>query len=134
MTTSLTWTFNSRLALVSCGIDSEHVARFDRWSSNKSDFLPFVFTKQERSHCRLLRNPATGLCAAFCVKEALLKALGRPYDLADCEFLYDKTPRNCLFSISGKTGAAMGKIHPAAKLLSPVRGQMTAIVYLFGDA
>jgi phosphopantetheinyl transferase (holo-ACP synthase) len=134
VTTSLTWTFNSRLTFVSCGIDSEHVARFGKWRSDRSDFLPFVFTKKERSHCRLLRNPAAGLCSAFCVKEALLKALCRPYDLTDCEFLYHKMPQNSLFSISGKTGAAMGKIHPAVKFLSPVRGQMTAIVYLLGAA
>ena len=134
MTTSLTWTFNSRLALVSCGIDSEHVARFCKWEKAGKDLLPFIYTSKERAHCMGLADPAIGLCAAFCVKEALCKALERPYDFTDCEFLYDKRPRRSLFSISGKTGAAMGKIHPSVKLLSPVRGQMTAIVYLFGAA
>ena len=108
--------------------------RFEKWSGDKTDFLPFVFTEKERSHCRKMRDPATGLCAAFCVKEALLKAVSRAYDFTDCEFLYDTSQKKSLFSISGKTGAGMKKIHPAAQLLSPVRGQMTAIVYLFGAA
>ena len=80
----------------------------------------------------MMHNPSFGLCAAFCVKEALLKAIGRAYDFTDCEFLYHKNPRKCRLSIAGKTRARMEKIHPVAKLLNPVEGQMSAIIYLFG--
>jgi phosphopantetheinyl transferase (holo-ACP synthase) len=120
--------------LLSCGIDSEQVARFEKWSRDTSDFLPFVFTEKERSHCRNMRHPAQGLCAAFCVKEALLKAVHRSYHFADCEFFYDRTRRKSRLFISGKTGAGMKKYYPVVKILSPVPGQITAIVYLFGAA
>ena len=131
MTTSLTWTFNSRLALVSCGIDSEHVARFYKWEKAGKNILPFVYTPKERTHCRGLADPAKGLCAAFCVKEALCKALERPYDFTDCEFLYAGTLQNSLFALSGKIAPRMRNIQACAKLLMPVKGQVTAIVYLF---
>jgi phosphopantetheinyl transferase (holo-ACP synthase) len=131
VTTSLTWTFDSRLALVSCGIDSELVARFRKWEKTGKNLLPFVYTPKERDHCLGLKDPAAGLCAAFCVKEALYKALERPYNFTDCEFLYAGTPQNSRFELSGKIAPGIRSGHACAKLIRPVKGQLTAIVYLF---
>lgn len=130
MTTSLTWTFNSRLSLASCGIDSEHVERFCKWEKAGKNFLPFVYTPKERAHCRGLEDPVAGLCAAFCVKEALFKALGRPYNFTDCEFLYAGTPENSRFELSEKMAPGMRNIQTIVKLLRPFKGQISAIVYL----
>lgn len=131
-TTSLTWTFSSCCRLVSCGIDSERVGRFRRWSKDGSAFLPFVFTKKERSRCRRLSNPAAGLCAAFCVKEALYKALGRPYNFTDCEFLLGRGRASGSLAVSRGLARDLRGTVPVAKILRPARGHLTAVVYLLG--
>ena len=37
----------------------------------------------------MLEDSWIALCAAFCCKEALFKALQRPYDFTACELLWD---------------------------------------------
>jgi phosphopantetheinyl transferase (holo-ACP synthase) len=126
VTTSSEWMFKAHLPLVSCGIDSEHVRRFVQWENDTSDFLPFVFTKRERRHCR---GSAEALCASFCIKEAFFKALGKPYNFTDCEFLYSPDPTKARLQIGGdlaKTG-----LLPAGRILSLAYGQLTAAMYLF---
>ena len=131
-TTSLTWTFSSCCRLVSCGVDAERVGRFGRWAIAGAGFMPFVFTKKERSHCRGLDHPAAGLCAAFCVKEALYKALGRPYNFTDCEFLLGRGKAKSSFSVSRRLAREFRGILPVAKILRPVSGHITAVVYFLG--
>jgi hypothetical protein len=38
-------------------------------------------------------DPARGLCAAFCCKEALCKALQATYPYSSCEFFYNEDGR-----------------------------------------
>jgi phosphopantetheinyl transferase (holo-ACP synthase) len=118
--------------LVSCGIDSERIGRFERWASSGAGFMPFVFTKKERSRCARLDHPAAGLCAAFCVKEALFKALGRPYNFTDCEFLLGRGKAKSSFSVSRRLAREFRGFLPVAKILRPVSGHITAVVYLLG--
>jgi phosphopantetheinyl transferase (holo-ACP synthase) len=133
-TTSLTWTSDSCRRLLSCGIDSERVARFRRMARDRSRFMPFVFTSRERSRCRRLPDPAAGLCAAFCVKEALYKALGSPYNFTDCEFLPGRDSTKGFFAVSPRFAADYPGVMPCVKILAPVKGHCTAIVYLLDAA
>ncbi len=134
MTTSLTWTFSACRNVVSCGIDSEQVARFRKWDNAGTDFLPFVFTKREHAHCRRMQSPARGLCAAFCVKEAMFKALGRPYNFTECEFFLAKSPDKSSFVVSRRFAAEAGNTIPRLTLMMPESHHFTAVVYLLGAA
>ncbi len=96
--------------------------------------MPFVFTRKERSRCRRLSDPAAGLCAAFCVKEALYKAIGRPYNFTDCEFLPGRGRASGSLAVSRRLALDLRGAVPVAKILRPVQGHVTAVVYLLGAA
>jgi phosphopantetheinyl transferase (holo-ACP synthase) len=81
------------MMLQGCGIDSEKISRFETIARESGYPLPFVFSRAEMDHCRRLTNPAVGLCAAFCCKEALRKAIASPYNFTDCEALFDEQGR-----------------------------------------
>jgi phosphopantetheinyl transferase (holo-ACP synthase) len=78
------------MMLLACGIDSEKISRFSSAASDTGHPFPFVFSSSEISHCRGLDNPSLGLCASFCCKEAVRKALARPYNYPDCEAFFDE--------------------------------------------
>jgi phosphopantetheinyl transferase (holo-ACP synthase) len=134
VTTSLTWTFSSCRDLVSCGIDSERISRFHKFKTGSPDFMPFVFSGKERDYCATLENPGQGLCASFCVKEAMFKAIRRPYNFTDCEFFYAPTPEKARFALTGSISRAIRDMVPCVKVFKPAAGQFTAIIYLFGAA
>jgi len=75
--------------LVGCGIDCEAVARFAPMLARDEHPMPFVFTRAEVDRARALPSPARALCACFCVKEAVLKALSAPCNLTDCELVLE---------------------------------------------
>jgi phosphopantetheinyl transferase (holo-ACP synthase) len=82
-----TWSFEADGPLVGCGIDAELVSRFAGAGVGGAEPWPAIFTAREVEHSRSLASPARGLCAAFCAKEAVLKAVGQPIDYQDCELL-----------------------------------------------
>jgi hypothetical protein len=86
--TSSRWISSPPRRLRLCGVDAEKIERFSRLSRAKGHPMPFVFSAQEMYFCRSLPDPCVGLCASFCCKEAVFKALGRPYDMAQCRLLY----------------------------------------------
>jgi phosphopantetheinyl transferase (holo-ACP synthase) len=86
--TSLTWSYNTTLDLVGCGVDCETADRFTELAEASLP-MPFVFTKREIERARCHEDGALLLCLSFAGKEALFKAAGRPYDLAACEMLLD---------------------------------------------
>ena len=58
------------------GIDIENISRFenkDRICNKK--FLERIFTLSELDYCYSKKNYAAHLCARFCAKEAVIKAL-----------------------------------------------------------
>ena len=58
------------------GVDIEDNSRFENKDINKDQaFLEKVFTKSEIEYCYSKSNPAPHLCARFCAKEAVIKAL-----------------------------------------------------------
>lgn len=72
-------------ALLGVGVDAEQVARFERHASGRR--LRHVFSEREADHLESLPRPALALCAVFCIKEAVCKALGERYPFPECECL-----------------------------------------------
>ena len=54
------------------GTDIEENSRFE---DKTSDFLERIFTDSELKYCFKHKKPAPHLCARFCAKEAVVKAL-----------------------------------------------------------
>jgi len=82
------------MMLLACGIDSEKTSRFLTAAQDDDHPFPFVFSSAEIAHCRGLDNPAQGLCASFCSKEAIRKALASPYNYPDCEAMFHEHDRS----------------------------------------
>ncbi len=59
---------------ISIGTDIEEIRRFDGKETN-SNFLNRIFTTSELKYCLKNAKPAEHLCARFCAKEAIVKAL-----------------------------------------------------------
>ena len=59
---------------VSIGTDIEEIRRFEGKETNFA-FLSKVFTTSELEYCLKAAKPAKHLCARFCAKEAVVKAL-----------------------------------------------------------
>lgn len=64
---------------ISIGCDIEENSRFENKSS---EFLDRIFTKNEQEYCLKSKNYAQHLCARFCAKEAIVKALSE-FDIND---------------------------------------------------
>ncbi len=58
------------------GIDIEEVKRFENKTiDNSSDFLKRIYTVKELEYCFSKKIAAQSLCARYCAKEAVVKAL-----------------------------------------------------------
>jgi phosphopantetheinyl transferase (holo-ACP synthase) len=73
------------VALAGVGIDAERAERFAKLARGVPHAWLRVFSLREVSHAARLARPELGLCVAFCCKEALLKAFGRPYPFPACQ-------------------------------------------------
>jgi len=63
--------------IVGVGIDVEDVDRFRRMRPEvRARVLARILTEREASYCAKFRDPWPHVAARFCVKEALVKALG----------------------------------------------------------
>ena len=68
---------------ISIGCDIEENRRFeDKSLETDGDFLKRIFTEKELEYCFKSQNFAQHLCARFCAKEALVKALGE-FNISD---------------------------------------------------
>ena len=68
---------------VSIGCDIEEVSRFENKSlSEDRAFLDKIFTEKELEYSYKNKNYAQRLCARFCAKEAIVKALSE-FDIHD---------------------------------------------------
>lgn len=86
--TSSTWNSEAYGPLRGVGVDAEQVARFDL-PDTPGNPLPMVFSPEEAAHAAASGRAAWCLCAAFCVKEAMRKALGEPLDPRECRAFAD---------------------------------------------
>ena len=93
-----------------------------------------MFSTREIEHARALDDPARALCAAFCCKEALFKALGAMFEYPECELLYDPACERQ----APELGPALSARHDIAACTAWVRlwgpGECLGVLYLFGEA
>lgn len=62
--------------MLKIGVDIEDVSRFE---NKDPKFLFRIFTQNELEYCFNNKNPHPHLCARFCAKEAVVKALSSVY-------------------------------------------------------
>ena len=60
--------------MISIGTDIEEVSRFEGKTQDEL-FLRKIYTSKEISYCLKHKHPALHLCARYCAKEAVVKAL-----------------------------------------------------------
>lgn len=61
---------------IGIGTDIEEICRFENKDPvNDKNFLMRIFTKKELDYCYSSKNFASHLCARYCAKEAVVKAL-----------------------------------------------------------
>jgi phosphopantetheinyl transferase (holo-ACP synthase) len=125
-------TFKTDKKLLGCGIDAELIHRFARWTEKKSAPPPFLFSENEIEHCRSLSDPAKGLCASFCCKEAVFKALMEPYNWNECELFWTQCTKEYKVHFSEQLCMEF-KIEDASALVE-IRstGECLVQVYIFG--
>jgi len=70
--------------LAGVGIDAERIERFARLAAGAPRWR-HVFSPGEAEHLAAQPRAEIAFCAAFCCKEALLKALGERYPFTECE-------------------------------------------------
>lgn len=133
--TSSTWSFESAGRLLACGADCETIERFEGLLEAEEHPMPLVFTRAEVEHARRLADPARGLCLAFCVKEALRKALTVPYELTECEAFGGDTGERAEVRLSPGLAAAhgIGGLAAVARDDVPGRGEVLIVLYLFAN-
>jgi phosphopantetheinyl transferase (holo-ACP synthase) len=68
-------------------LDAERIDRFQECCGPEGEPWSRLFTEREVKHNQKLEDPAFGFCASFCIKEAVLKAVGVPIDYQQCELL-----------------------------------------------
>ncbi|MBQ8476293.1 holo-ACP synthase [bacterium] len=67
----------------SIGCDIEEISRFEgKTLENDAKFLAKIFTQNELNYSFQSKNYASHLCARFCAKEAIVKALSE-FDITD---------------------------------------------------
>lgn len=67
--------------MISVGVDIEDISRFENKTLEQdSKFLFKIFTQKELDYCFSHSNPAPHLCARFCAKEAVVKAMSSKCD------------------------------------------------------
>ena len=119
--------------LLGCGIDAERVQRFSKLPGRERPW-PLVFTPREVAHARSLPEPAEALCAAFCCKEALFKALPRPFNFTDCELLFDPVRPDQAPRLSPALCRELAVSHASVHVLRPAPGELAAVACVFGES
>jgi len=132
---SYEWSTQTNLRLLGCGIDSEKFARFAGSAFEEPHPMPLVFSRREVAHARTLPDPAMGLCACFCSKEAMFKALGEPYDFTRCELFPDRWGQRAELRLGEELCRQYGIAESSASVRSELEeeGETVVVVYIFGD-
>ncbi len=129
--TSSTWTSESALPLIGCGVDAERPERFEKLGATTKPWR-LVYSEREVAHASGLPDPALAYCAAFCCKEAVVKALEESFPFPECEVFF--TPGGTAsIRLSDRLAAERGVAAAEARLSGPRDGELTAVVYLYGN-
>jgi phosphopantetheine--protein transferase-like protein len=99
-TTSSTFNYKKSGRLIGAGLDIEQIHRFNSPLFSGLHPFPFLFSKKEYQFCDASKSRALVLCAAFCAKEALFKAIGKPYAFSDCQLFWDGKSKDCELQLS----------------------------------
>ena len=132
-----TWSFKSTARLFGIGVDAEKVQRFSHLGKGGEPVLPFVFSKREVLHNQDLDRPEIGFCMCFCCKEAVLKALGAPYNFPECEIFPEPEQSRAFSPIEIRIGEELKSHYRIARGFcffnenSLDGGEIVAVVYLF---
>ena len=119
--------------LLGCGIDAERTERFTKLLQQERPW-PLVFTPREVVHACALPDPAEAFCAAFCCKEALFKALPRPFNFTDCELLFDPARPDQTPHLAPSLCREFAVSHASVHVLRPAPGELAAVACVFGEA
>jgi len=143
------WLLDTGLKLFACGVDAERISRFEKLVGESRPW-PLVFSAREAAHARKTKNPAEALCAAFCCKEALFKALERPFSFPECEVLdsfrrgkvrsgavrryelcpYGHTTNAGALKLSREIRRRFGIRRAIVRILRPAPGELAAVVHV----
>lgn len=129
--TSSTWTFESPLRLIGCGVDAERPSRFEKLRDVERPWH-LVYSEREGRHVRTLADQALGYCAAFCCKEAVMKALEEAFPFPECEVFYEPD-RGVKVALSPRLARRSGVRATEVRLSHPAPDELLAVVYLFGN-
>lgn len=129
--TSSTWTFETGRRLIGCGVDAERPARFEKLVGEKTPWH-LVYSEREVAHVRGLPNQALGFCAAFCCKEAVVKAVEDSFPFSECEVFYEPDGTANL-SLSSRFSQEWGVQAADVRISRPTDEEVVAVVYLFGE-
>ena len=116
--------------LSGCGVDGERIDRFEHLVDQQDPCL-LVFTPEEISHAGALDSPAEGLCAAFCCKEAVYKALECPFNFVDCELLFDPACSEQVLHLSPALRNEFDIAEASARVMRAAEGECVAVVCLW---
>ncbi len=118
--------------MVGCGVDGETISRFSSHVAQPAP-LPMVFSPQEVEHIKKLADPEIGFCAAFCCKEAVFKALGKPIDFVECELFYnpEQSIHRPILSFQRDTISEISDC--TVRFFHDRSDELVAVVHLFGS-
>jgi phosphopantetheinyl transferase (holo-ACP synthase) len=124
------WRFKAPGSLHGCGIDSEQIGRFEQWNQADTTVDSLIYAPQELDHCRTLSDPRCGLCAAFCCKEALAKAVETLYDFTQCRLLWLPGRSEHHLMLDAQLAREFNIVHAVVRVRM-ARNVCTAAVFIF---
>lgn len=129
--TLLAWRYDAAETLLGCGVDAEEIHRFTRFLDDP-DRYALIFSAREHLHNRALGQPLDGYCASFCCKEAVFKALEKPFHFSECELFY--TPQQVVqeLCLSAEMRRSFGIRRAMVWVHRHVVTELSAVVHLFG--
>lgn len=91
-----------------------------------------VFSPRELTHARAAGDGARALCASFCAKEALLKALRTPFSPVECELCYEPGDERQELGLSWTLRHEHGIAEAQVRVSFSADGECRTLVHLFG--
>lgn len=114
-------------------MDAENPSRFQKLLADERPW-PLVYSEREVAHARGAPDPALAYCAAFCAKEATLKALRHPFPLPQCEILFDPSAPLQAAHLAVELARNGGVTGSEVRFLGGHEGEVVAAVFLAGEA
>jgi len=118
--------------LLGCGVDAERISRFRKYVDGSQTPWSRVFSAEEVAQALRATDPARALCEAFCLKEALLKGLERPFDYRQCRLGSLRTDGFHDVELEVELRDEHAIDWAAARVLRPNETECLVIAYLFG--